>query len=162
VSQLVIRLRDSYRVARDFFAREIWMRRLDELPRARAHSYRAARLLTSALQELVLADSLHVRAAALTYFTVLYVLQRPALRIRVKDVLDALRPTPTGEQQRGLSLREQLALRLWRELDAVTRDCAQNRSLREVLADEALRDQTLRELEHDGRAHASHEHPVPS
>jgi membrane protein len=57
--------------ARDFFAREVWDARLDDLPRRTALEYRAARLLYCATRGLLFSDRLHVRAAALTYYTVL-------------------------------------------------------------------------------------------
>jgi membrane protein len=55
----------------EFFGTEIWQRRLDELPRSKARRYQVARIAQRAFRGLVLDDELHVRAAALTYFTVL-------------------------------------------------------------------------------------------
>jgi membrane protein len=59
------------RIGGFFFSRDIWERRLDELPPRRAAAYRAARIAQRTFRGLVLDDALHVRAAALTYFTVL-------------------------------------------------------------------------------------------
>jgi hypothetical protein len=56
---------------RDFFAHRIWEPRLDELPGRTAFGYRFARLLYCAAHGLLVSDRLHVRAAALTYYTVL-------------------------------------------------------------------------------------------
>jgi len=61
----------TYRSVIHFFRRQIWEARLDELPRAVALRYRLARIAQRAVHALVLGDTLHVRAAALTYFTVL-------------------------------------------------------------------------------------------
>jgi membrane protein len=54
-----------------FFASDVWETRVDELPRGQALGYRAARIAHTTLRSLVLDDLLHVRAAALTYYTVL-------------------------------------------------------------------------------------------
>jgi membrane protein len=54
-----------------FFQRTIWDARLDELAPSRALGYRAARIVQRVLDALLLGEVLHVRAAALTYFTVL-------------------------------------------------------------------------------------------
>jgi membrane protein len=64
-------VRAAYQRIGGFFGREIWDRRLDELPPRRAAAYRAARIAQRTFRGLVLDDALHVRAAALTYFTVL-------------------------------------------------------------------------------------------
>jgi membrane protein len=56
--------------AREFFARDIWEARLDRLPARKARRYRAARLLYRAIDGLIVSDTLHVHAAALTYYTV--------------------------------------------------------------------------------------------
>jgi membrane protein len=65
------RVRGAYRRSVAFFGTEIWQRRLDELPRGRARRYQLARIAQRTFRALVLDDELHVRAAALTYFTVL-------------------------------------------------------------------------------------------
>jgi membrane protein len=57
--------------ARAFFAQRIWETRLDQLPPGKALGYRAARIAYSAVHGLLWSDRLHVRAAALTYYTVL-------------------------------------------------------------------------------------------
>jgi membrane protein len=56
---------------REFFARDIWEARLDRLPARKALRYRAARLLHRTIDGLLVSDTLHVHAAALTYYTVL-------------------------------------------------------------------------------------------
>jgi membrane protein len=56
---------------REFFARDIWEARLDRLPPRRALRYRVARLLYRTIDGLLISDTLHVQAAALTYYTVL-------------------------------------------------------------------------------------------
>src|SRR4051812_14844271 len=53
-----------------FFKEDIWESHLDQLSRRQAGLYRAARILTSTVKSLF-GDELQVRAAALTYFTVL-------------------------------------------------------------------------------------------
>jgi membrane protein len=57
--------------AQTFFERDVWEARIDRLPARRALGYRAARLLYRAVEGLIVSDMLHVRAAALTYYTVL-------------------------------------------------------------------------------------------
>lgn len=54
-----------------FFADEIWEKRLDELPPWQAFRYRGARILYCTVRGLIFEETLHIRAAALTYFTVL-------------------------------------------------------------------------------------------
>lgn len=54
-----------------FFAHDIWVARLDELPSAQAFRYQSARVAHATLRSLLFEDGLHVRAAALTYYTVL-------------------------------------------------------------------------------------------
>ncbi len=71
MSEMTTRVRDWVHERADFFARRIWERRLDELPARTARWYCAARVGQRTLRSLVLDDTLHVRAAALTYFTVL-------------------------------------------------------------------------------------------
>jgi membrane protein len=58
---------------RNFFVHQIWDVRLDELPKRAALGYRTARLGYCALYGLLFGDRLHLRAAALTYYTVLSV-----------------------------------------------------------------------------------------
>ncbi len=67
----VARVGTRYHQAAHFFGEEIWEARLDKLPPRRARRYRVARVLHSAIRALLFEDALHVRAAALTYFTVL-------------------------------------------------------------------------------------------
>jgi membrane protein len=69
VSDLDVRERLSR--LRRFFSTDVWEAPLEQLPRARARRYRAARIAYTAAQGLLFSDTLHVRAAALTYFTVL-------------------------------------------------------------------------------------------
>lgn len=71
MSKLSHDLRERYRKTHDFFAREIWERRLDELSARRALGYRSARIAQRTFQGLFIGDTLSTRAAALTYFTVL-------------------------------------------------------------------------------------------
>ncbi|MET0385407.1 MAG: YhjD/YihY/BrkB family envelope integrity protein [Polyangiales bacterium] len=54
-----------------FFSQVVWETRLDELPNAQAFRYRTARIAHTTIRGLLFEDALHVRAAALTYFTVL-------------------------------------------------------------------------------------------
>lgn len=63
--------RTAYQRITGFFGREIWEQRLDELPPRRAAAYSAARIAQRTFRGLFIDDALHVRAAALTYFTVL-------------------------------------------------------------------------------------------
>jgi membrane protein len=65
------RARTIYLRIGSFFSREIWEQRLDELPPRRAAMYSAARIVQRTVHGLLVDDALHVRAAALTYFTVL-------------------------------------------------------------------------------------------
>jgi membrane protein len=55
----------------DFFSRRIWETQLENLPRRAAFLYRAARLSYCTVRGLLFSDRLHVRAAALTYYTIL-------------------------------------------------------------------------------------------
>jgi membrane protein len=57
--------------AQRFFARDVWETRVDELPSWQAFRYRSARIAHSTYRALLFEDTLHVRAAALTYYTVL-------------------------------------------------------------------------------------------
>jgi hypothetical protein len=68
---LVQHLRGTYSRAGHFLERQIWEQRLERLPAWRARSYLAARVAYTTLRGLLFEDTLHVRAAALTYFTVL-------------------------------------------------------------------------------------------
>jgi membrane protein len=68
---LARRLLEKVQQARRFLSHDVWLERLDRLPRKRAMGYRAARVLHRTLQGLFFSDSLSVRAAALTYYTVL-------------------------------------------------------------------------------------------
>lgn len=71
MSELTTRVRGWVHATIDFFGHRIWARRLDELPARTALWYRAARIGQRSVRSLVVDDTLHVRAAALTYFTVL-------------------------------------------------------------------------------------------
>lgn len=68
---LVSAARDRLRRTRHFFAHRIWEQRLDELPPSQVFWYRSARILYCTSRGLVFEEKLHIRAAALTYFTVL-------------------------------------------------------------------------------------------
>jgi membrane protein len=70
---ILSRLRSSTPVerVRAFFVETIWEARLTELPLREALRYRAARLIYCTVHGLLFGDRLHVRAAALTYYTVL-------------------------------------------------------------------------------------------
>lgn len=61
----------AYRTTKQFFAERIWEQRLDQLTPRRARWYRAARIFHGTLKSILFEDTLQVRAAALTYFTVL-------------------------------------------------------------------------------------------
>jgi membrane protein len=65
------RLRGRYQQTANFFGHRIWEERLEDLGARRAQLYRAARILDCTLRGLLVGDTMHVRAAALTYFTVL-------------------------------------------------------------------------------------------
>lgn len=71
MSSIAAKFRNSYREATHFFRRGVWDTRLSDLPARRARLYAAARILHCTVKSLVFGDTLHVRAAALTYFTVL-------------------------------------------------------------------------------------------
>jgi len=68
---IVARLRVGYESAERFFGRDIWEQAPKESSGARSRLYRGARIVYTTLRELLFRDTLHVRAAALTYFTVL-------------------------------------------------------------------------------------------
>lgn len=61
----------AYRGMVDFFRRKVWEQRIEDMPTAKAWAYKAARIIYCTLQALFFGDTLQVRAAALTYFTVL-------------------------------------------------------------------------------------------
>lgn len=65
------RLFSGYRRLVGFFTHDIWDNRLDELPPRTARRHRAARVFYCTFKGLFIEDELQVRAAALTYFTVL-------------------------------------------------------------------------------------------
>jgi membrane protein len=54
-----------------FFSHEVWETRLTELPSRKAFGYRAARIVYCTFRGLFFEEMLNIRAAALTYFTVL-------------------------------------------------------------------------------------------
>ena len=56
---------------REFFTRDIWEVRLEQLPARRARGYRALRLVACAVHGLFFSARLSLHAAALTYYTVL-------------------------------------------------------------------------------------------
>jgi membrane protein len=70
-SDVASRVRSAYYRFVELFGTEIWQQRLDELPKSKARRYQVARIAQRTFRSLVLDDELHVRAAALTYFTVL-------------------------------------------------------------------------------------------
>lgn len=63
--------REKLRAVRRFFGQTVWETNLDELESGRAKLYGAARIVAQSAERLFLTDALHMRAAALTYFTVL-------------------------------------------------------------------------------------------
>lgn len=65
------RARERVERAHRFLSHDVWMARLDELPPRRAMAYRVARITYCTLRGVLFEDTLHLRAAALTYFTVL-------------------------------------------------------------------------------------------
>lgn len=64
-------IRDRARATVRFFTRDVWEARLDELPSAKAARYQGARMVYAAVHGLFLDERHQIRAAALTYFTVL-------------------------------------------------------------------------------------------
>ena len=60
-----------YKRTRNFFAHDIWDRKLDELSARTAFGYRAARIAQHTVRSLVTDETLTLRGAALTYYTVL-------------------------------------------------------------------------------------------
>lgn len=71
MSDIAAKLRQAYRQTTHFFRHGIWHARLSDLPARRARLYSAARIVQCTVTSLIFGDTLHVRAAALTYFTVL-------------------------------------------------------------------------------------------
>lgn len=68
-SDVASRVRSAYHRLVELFGTEIWQQRLDDLPKSKARRYQVARIAQRTFRSLVLDDELHVRAAALTYFT---------------------------------------------------------------------------------------------
>lgn len=68
---LTTRVFRSWKSTHRFFSDDVWKERLSDLPPGRAFRYRSARILYATLRGLFVEETLHVRAAALTYFTVL-------------------------------------------------------------------------------------------
>lgn len=68
---LLSRARDRAASIARFFSHDIWEKRIDELSPGLAFRYRSARIFYCTFRGLVFEESIHVRAAALTYFTVL-------------------------------------------------------------------------------------------
>ena len=60
-----------YRRSTDFFRQTIWEQRIEDMPTGKAWAYKTARVAQCTLQAVFFGDTLQVRAAALTYFTVL-------------------------------------------------------------------------------------------
>jgi membrane protein len=71
LTQSATRWRQDFRRMRRFLSRDVWLVRLDALPPRRASLYRATRVFYCTMRGLIVNDTLHVRAAALTYYTVL-------------------------------------------------------------------------------------------
>ena len=65
-------VRGRYSLVRDFFQRDIWALRLEELPRPKAVVVRLLRVLTTALNEFF-GDQCMLHASALTFYTLLSV-----------------------------------------------------------------------------------------
>lgn len=68
---LVARARGAQQRVTHYFAEEIWQARIELLSPRDARRVRAARVLHNVMRALTVEDRLHVRAAALTYYTVL-------------------------------------------------------------------------------------------
>ena len=60
-----------YHRGADFFTEAIWEQPIEDLPTRKAWAYKTARVVYCTLRGLIFSDTLQVRAAALTYFTVL-------------------------------------------------------------------------------------------
>jgi membrane protein len=71
LTRLPLDLVERARHAWQFLSRDVWLVRLDTLPPRRATAYRGARVFYCTMRGLVVDDTLNVRAAALTYYTVL-------------------------------------------------------------------------------------------
>lgn len=97
-------VRERYERYRRFLAHDVWMARLEELPPRRALGYRVARIAYCTIRGLIFEDTLHLRAAALTYFTVLSLVPMLAFAFAVLKgfgaydalVEDAIRPYVLG------------------------------------------------------------------
>ncbi len=97
-------VRERYERCRRFLSHDVWMARLDELPARRALAYRAARIAYCTMRGLIFEDTLHLRAAALTYFTVLSLVPMLAFAFALLKgfgaydalVEDAIRPYVLG------------------------------------------------------------------
>lgn len=68
---IVDRTLGVYRRGADFFTQTIWEQRIEDMPSGKAWAYKTARVAQSTLRAVFFGDTLQVRAAALTYFTVL-------------------------------------------------------------------------------------------
>lgn len=71
MGEILQRIQQWFRSTIRFFKHDVWETRLSELSPARAFYYRTARILYCTFRGLVFEEEIHVRAAALTYFTVL-------------------------------------------------------------------------------------------
>lgn len=71
MSDTIARIRQWVRRSAQFLSQDVWEQRLSDLPPGRALLYQGARILHCTLRGLIFEETLHVRAAALTYFTVL-------------------------------------------------------------------------------------------
>src|SRR5688500_16790996 len=69
--EIVSSVRGKLARVHHYLADEIWETRLDTLPKWQAAKHRALRIVYCTLHGLIIGDTLHVRAASLTYFTVL-------------------------------------------------------------------------------------------
>jgi membrane protein len=96
--------RARYERYRRFLSHDVWMARLEDLPARRALGYRAARIAYCTVRALIFEDTLHLRAAALTYFTVLSLVPMLAFAFALLKgfgaydalVQDAVRPYVMG------------------------------------------------------------------
>lgn len=70
-SGVIGRVRGAYQRTSGFFTDAIWEPRLEDLPAGKAWVYKTARVVHGTVKSVFLGDTLQVRAAALTYFTVL-------------------------------------------------------------------------------------------
>jgi membrane protein len=99
---------------RRFFTHEIWSANLDALAPHRALGYRAARVVYLTVRCFLFEDTLHLRAAALTYFTVLSLVPMLAFAFAVLKgfgaydalVEDAIRPYVLGLLEGNEPLRQ--------------------------------------------------------